>query len=89
MAYSEPRCPSFHPLVPLASLRVACDLCLNARSYSAFGCVACDYGVCKWCYMGGGRLMEIVATAQRAVTDLRLEMEGLKRRVDGDVYVWV
>lgn len=88
MAARGTRCPSFHPLVPLASFVPLCDLCLNQRAESTFGCIACNYSVCKWCFLGGNRLMVMVANAQQVLLEMRHELEGLKDRIDGDLYVW-
>jgi len=33
--------------------------------------------------------MGIVANAQQGLTEMRKELEDLKERVDGDLYVWV
>ena len=89
MAYRGTCCPSFHPLLPLASFVPLCDLCFNPRAESTFGCIRCNYAVCKWCYLGGGKLMGIVANAQQGLAEMRKELEDLKERVDGDLYVWV
>jgi len=89
MAYRGITCPSFHPIIPLASFVPLCDLCFNPRAESPFGCAACNYAVCKWCFLGGGKLMSIVANAQQGLLEMRKELEALKERVDGDLYVWV
>jgi hypothetical protein len=33
--------------------------------------------------------MSIVANAQQGLLEMRKELEALKERVDGDLYVWV
>jgi predicted DsbA family dithiol-disulfide isomerase len=49
----------------------------------------CGYKVCKWCFLGGDRLVQMAAKAQQALAEIRLEVEELKGRVDSDVYAWV
>ena len=81
-------CPSHRvSLIPKTAFVPMCDLCL--RSCAVFGCPECSYRVCKWCFLGGNELVERVAGAQRALTDMRREVEDFKCRVDGDLYAWV
>ncbi len=53
------------------------------------GCPACGYGVCKWCCVGGDRLVAQVARAEAALAELRAEVVRVKAGVDGDVFLWV
>ena len=53
------------------------------------GCRRCAYGVCKWCYIGGHSLFELVAQAEATLSRVRTEIAVVKARVDGDVFVWV
>jgi hypothetical protein len=87
---STTQCPSLHPLIPLASfVSSPCDRCFGQRSHAVFGCGLCGYKVCKWCYLGGDRVVEIAVQAQQVLAELRREVEGLKGKVDSDLYAWV
>ncbi len=82
-------CPASHALAPLAAFVPICDRCMSQAANCVFGCAACNYAVCKWCFMGGDRLLESLQTAERAISCARKAVEHFKEELDSDIYVWV
>ena len=84
------QCP-FHRLTftPLPHPRGSCEQCRCPGSTAVLECPACGYGVCKWCCVGGDRLVALVARAEAAMAELREEVMRVKAGVDGDVFMWV
>ena len=83
-------CPTHRvTLTPLQRSGEYCHHCNCPGSTAVVGCVLCEYSVCKWCYIGGHSLFQIVAEAEAALCKVRAEIAVVKARVDGDVFMWV